>query len=167
MPDFPQGPWFSGQPLSYPVPTPLRYAIDARRKGNVMPYYRCAYPLMRMDLLDAVRDAGVDNLELFDAIVDDPQRTTTHTDFKAVNVLGVAALADLSKTTRHGTRPEALISADIASLTIDEARAADLLMVRLAESVSAVVVDERVKRVVEARGIPGMTFYDPGEWGTL
>ena len=50
------------------------------------------------------------------------------------------------------------------TLTIDAKKAGGILLFRLAESENAIVVHERVKKGVQAAGIPGMTFYDAGEW---
>jgi hypothetical protein len=167
MPDFPQGPWFTGQPITSPIPVPLEYTIDPTRPGLPMPFYRCAYPLMRADLLAALEQAGVDNLQRFPAVVSDPQRGTVYTDYSAINVIGVAAVADLARSARAGIRDGALLAVDFTGLVIDPSAAQELLLFRLAEDVSAIVVHERVRRTVESRGVPGMLFYEQGEWGIM
>ena len=56
-----------------------------------------------------------------------------------------------------------LIDADFDSLAID-AKAACFRLFRLAEGVDAIIVDDTVKKEIERRQIPGMTFYEPADW---
>ena len=163
-PFFMRGPWFSGQPIAYPVPQPLAYELDPDYEGELKPFYREAAPIMRRDLLDALAAAGIDNLQLFDAVVTDPKTGQTYTDYKAVNVIGAVSAADMAQSKRMGTGDSTMVDVDFDQLVIDEARPRGTLLFRLAESVGAIVVHDRVKSVIEARGIPGMTFYESGEW---
>jgi hypothetical protein len=57
-----------------------------------------------------------------------------------------------------------MISMDFNSLAIDEAAAGGALLFRLAESVNAIVVHERVRRHLEASGITTLTFIEPEDW---
>jgi hypothetical protein len=163
-PDLPRGPWMTGQRITYDVPTPLTYSLDPDYPGELLPMYKSAAPLMRTDLLVALGDAGVDNLQLFDAILRDPFKRADHKDYKAVNVVGVVAAADLGASQMMGTSDSTLVDVDFQRLVFRENVASDLLLFRLAESVNAIVVHDRVKRHIESAGIPGMTFYASGEW---
>jgi hypothetical protein len=126
--------------------------------------YKSAAPLFREDLLGALVDAGVDNLQLFEAVLRDPQRGAQHANYKAANVVGVVSAADLGRSSMMGTTDSTLLDADFDRLVFRNDAPTDLLLFRLAESVNAIVVHERVKRAVEQRAIPGMTFYASGEW---
>jgi hypothetical protein len=163
-PDLPRGPWMTGQRITYDVPTPLVYGLDPDYPGELLAMYKSAAPLMRADLLAALSDAGVDNLQLFDAVLRDPLKGTEHKDYKAVNVVGVVAAADLGASQMMGTSDSTLIDADFHRLAFREDVPTDLLLFRLAESVNAIVVHDRVKRRIESAGIPGMTFYASNEW---
>jgi hypothetical protein len=163
-PDLPRGPWMTGQLITYAVPSPLVYSLDAAYPGDLLPMYRSSAPLMREDLLDALAAAGVDNLQLFDVVLHDPQRGSAHTNYKAVNILGLVSAADLGRSTMMGTTDSTLIDADFDKLVLKARIWTDLLLFRLAESVNAIVVHDRVKRHVESENISGMTFYASGEW---
>jgi hypothetical protein len=163
-PFFMRGPWFNGQPITYAVPQPLQYELDPEYEGELKPFYREAAPIMRKDLLEALTAAGIDNLQLFDAVVVDPATGKTYGDYKAVNVIGAVSAADMAQSKRMGAGDSTMVDVDFDSLVIDEARPRGMLLFRLAESVGAIVVHDRVKAVVESRGIPGMTFYEQGEW---
>lgn len=160
----PRGPWYRGQEITYKVKVPLRYELHPGYPGQLLPMYKSAAPLMREDLLKALASSGVDNLQLFDAILKDPKAKVEHTNYKAVNVIGLVAAADLSKSTAMKLPSPELFGTTFDSLAIDEKKAGGLLLFRLAESASAIVVHERVKAGIEAAGVPGMTFYESGEW---
>ena len=68
----------------------------------------------------------------------------------------------MSKSKATGGGP--LIDVDFESVTIDETKARDLLLFRLAECVSGIVVHERVKSLSERRGVVGLDFVRPEDW---
>jgi hypothetical protein len=163
-PNLPSGPWFTGRPIDPPRTLPLEYALDPDYPGKLRPFYPAAAPLMREDLLAALAEAGVDNLQAFAALLHDPAAGTTHTNYKAVNIIGIVAAADMGQSVMMGTSDSTLIDADFESLVIDDAKPRGALLFRLAESASAIVVHDTVKQMIEARVVPGMVFYGPGEW---
>jgi hypothetical protein len=162
--DVPGGPWFDGQPLKIRVPEPVVFAVDPDYPGDLKPFYKGAVPLMRDDLLKSLTEAGVDNLQLFPAVVRDKKKKTEYTNFKVFNVLGVISAANMGESTLMGTSGSTKINVDFDSLVLDESKIGGALLFRLAESVSAIVVHKKVKAHIEASKIPGMTFYGPGEW---
>jgi len=158
-------PWFHGGRLAESFPVPLVYTLDPTRPGNLKAmYYDTAYPLMRDDLIEALHAAGVDNLQLFPAVIKDPATGAEHTNYKAFNIVGVAAAADMAKSVRMPTTDSTMIDVDFESLAIDEKKASTFRLFRLAESVNAIMVDDVVKGEVKRRGIPGMVFYKPENW---
>ena len=126
--------------------------------------YEDAIPIMRDELIRALQKAGVDNLEFFPAVLQDPGQGKEYDNFKAFNVVGLVACADPEASVLMGTSNSTRIDVDFESLVIDETKTGGALLFRLAESVSAVVVHEKVKTEVEASGIEGMIFLGPGEW---
>lgn len=164
VPRLPGGPWMKGKPIAIDVPVPLVYTLDASRPGNLKAMYDKAIPLLRDDLVEALREAGVDNLECFAAVIRDTRAGKEYANYKAVNIVGVLACADMDRSEVLGGVDSRLIDVDFAGLVMDEAKAAGALLFRLAEAVNAIVVDEKVKQRVLDRGIPGMVFYGPGEW---
>lgn len=158
-------PWLHGGLISGGFTSPLVYTLDASRPGNLMAMYDdVRYPLMRDDLIDALQSLGVDNLQLFDAVVRDPATGSEYTNYKAFNIVGVVSAADMDRSVLMGTSDSRMIDVDFESLTIDENKAKGFRLFRLAESVNAIIVDEAVRDEIERRGIPGMVFYDPADW---
>ncbi|WP_371877633.1 imm11 family protein [Pyxidicoccus parkwayensis] len=164
-PKLPGGPWFTGARIRIQVPQPLQYTLSSTYRGTPKAFYGPGVPLIRNDLLGALREAGVDNFELFDAVVKDPVTGQELHDYKAFNVLGLVAAADMDKSRRAPINPDSeMIDVFFDSLVIDPSKSQGLLMFRLAQSVNAIIVHEQVKQAVEKRGIPGMVFYKPEDW---
>ena len=59
-----------------------------------------------------------------------------------------------------------MVSASFDRVALDTAKIGGLLMFRLAEAVSTIVVHVSVKERIEAAGIDTLTFYVPGDWTT-
>lgn len=158
-------PWVLGRPIVAQVPQPLVYRLDPARGGNLCAMYDdCSHPLMRDDLIAALQAVGVDNIQYFDAMIVDPATGHEHRNYKAFNVIGLVAAADLKKSVLAGTSDSTYIDVEFDRLAIDEAKAAPFRLFRLAENATTIIVDEAVKREVERRAIPGMEFYEPGDW---
>ncbi len=157
--------WIDGAPVGFDVPQPIVYELDPLYSGNPQALYDAQpVPVMRLDLLDALIHVGVKNLELFDAVLLDTETGKEYKDYKAFNIVGRVSAADLDGSVRMGVSDRTTISADFESLAIDESKAGGLLLFRLAENLSAIVVDEKIKNEVERRKIPGIFFYPSGEW---
>jgi len=163
-PGLEDAPWNHGGMIDQDFNLPLTYVLRAK-PGNLKSMYEAmAFPIMSDDLVEALQAAGVDNLQLFDAVVEDPRTGTVHKNYKAFNVVGVVAAADMDRSVMMGTTASRMIDADFESLAIDDAKAAPFKLFRLAESVSAIIVSGEVRAEIERRAIPGMEFYEPENW---
>ncbi len=157
--------WIDGAPVGFDVPQPIVFELDPDSPGNPKVLYSDEpVPAMRLDLLECLLHVGVKNLELFDAVLLDTETGKEYKDYKAFNIVGRVSAADLERSSRMGVSDRSTISADFDSLVIDESKAGGLLLFRLAENLSAIVVDEKIKNEVERRKIPGLFFYASGEW---
>jgi hypothetical protein len=157
------GPWMDGRIITEAVPNPMRFEVRPEYPGTLKPMYEGAVLLMRDDLIEVLREVGVDNLQLFPSVVADETKKLELTSYKAVNIVGTIACADMGSSALMGTSDSEMIDVDFDSLVIDEERAGGALLFRLAEAVSAIIVHDQVRRRVAER-IEGMTFYGPGEW---
>src|SRR6266480_2658735 len=161
-PDVPEAPWMTGRLLVVPVPEPLEYRIDPEYPGPPKPMYQGSVPVMRDDLVDSLRECGVDNLQLFRAVIRDPRDGSEHSNYKAFNIVGVVSCADMGQSVLMGTSSSRMIDVDFEGLVIDEARTGGALLSRLAEAVISIVVHDKVKNQLQANGIPGIAFYGGG-----
>lgn len=163
-PDF-RGNWRTGAQLTKTVPQPLLYTLDVDYPGTPKAMYgEKAIPVMRDDVVAVLKGCGVDNVQFFDAALHDPAKGHTYTNYKAYNIVGLIASADMSASTLMGTSDSRMLDTDFDSLVLDPAKPRGALMFRLAENVSAIVVHAQVRAAIEASGISGFSFFGPGEW---
>ena len=155
--------WNLGRRFTVPIPTPIEVRLDPEQPGLLLPMFERSILLLRDDVIGTLTATGVDNLDLYPAIVFDPATGERHEDYKAVNIIGAVRAADLSQSiyTAHGDPP--LIDTDFDKLVIDEAKAHGLPLFRLAECVSAKVIHARVKEALQ-RHHAHFDFVEPEDW---
>jgi hypothetical protein len=159
--------WMGGQRFQKPPREPVVAKIrPGHESGDVLHYFGTA-SLMSDELYGTLREAGVDNIDGYEAVIRSETGAVEHRGFKAFNILGIVRAADLGETRFRDGSGSRLIDANIDSLAIDPKKAQGLLMFRLAEYVGAVIVHARVKRAVEAKGLPNVRFQEPAEFLSL
>lgn len=166
-PRLPGGPWYHGQKLGITFDLPLQYELASDHPDAVIKMLYCnkAIPVMHNSMVEALQTAGVDNLELFPAAITNPDTAQVHHDYQAFNVVGLIAAADLEKSIiNYPKNSTPHLDGFFEELHINEAKTGDLHLFRLEESCDAICVSEAVKEAIEARGIPGIIFYESGEW---
>ena len=164
-PDLMEGTWMTGQPLRHELVLPLEYGVDPAYPGRPPSLNsQLAAPVLSLSLLRVLQSAGVDNLQVFEAIVRDPGNGATYDDFRAVNVVGLVRAANMFESKVVPGSELTLLDVDFEALVVDEAKTRGLLLFRLAEAVNAIVVHEAVKQAVEDAGFEDVGFYGPGEW---
>jgi hypothetical protein len=160
------GAWITGERLEVDVPQPLEFELDPLVPGEMPVFFKTGnIPLMREDLVLRLQELGVDNIDAYSATIRDPQTGQAWTDYKAVNIVGVVAAADLSQSKFVAADPP-IIDVLFDKLVIDESKVHGLLLFRLAQNLSAVVADERIRRAIASdRGrFPHMVFIKPEDW---
>lgn len=175
-PDLPSALWYRGALVAEKIADPLVYMLDPDCPGHLKPLYdELGAPLIRQDLLDVLISAGVDNLQVFPAVVWDPKSGVPHRMYRTFNVVGVVSAADMDQSRvladgdpenpvpDENTSERPMIDGEFDSLVVDESRASGMLLFRLAESVTTIVVHANVRRRIEESGIEGIEFYGPDE----
>jgi len=121
---------------------PFRFSYS----GTLCDYYsgEC---LMSRALVDALREAGVDNIEVFPAVLVDSSTAEEREDYCVVNVVGKVAAADMKQSDGISLGDKQVFT----KLTVDAKKAKDLLMFRLAESLVDIIVHEKVAKAIAAR----------------
>lgn len=152
------------------VESPFEYILKkinpySEDHGPYLPaYLRDAYPLFRVDLINALKECGVDNLQVFDVKVLDPETGDYLENYRAVNIVGLMAVADMeqSDATVHHNPP--LLDVEFDNLVIDESKAKGILMFRLAEASGTIMVHENVRDCLIAKGFDkDISFFEPSE----
>jgi hypothetical protein len=155
--------WITGRRIDVPVPTPFEVDLDTSEGDALVPMFEMGVLMLTQEMIAALEGAGVDNLDTYDAIIHDRAQGIQHTGYKAVNIIGVVACADLGAS-RYEAFGRPVIDVDFDSLVIDEKRIRGPLMFRLAECVTGIVIHERVKQRLEQAGVPYLYYLTPQEW---
>jgi hypothetical protein len=121
-------------------------------------------PILSDKLLDVLRAAGVSNLDVYEAVIQSADGQVSLKGWKAFNLIGLVAGADLSQTRFTPGQPSRFLDASIDGLALDPAKISGLRMFRLAENTSAIVVHRAVKAAVEAAGIAHIQFLKPADF---
>jgi hypothetical protein len=134
--------WRKGTVLALPGEGIPVFRILPGEEGLLPPYIDEAVPVMSSELLQALRSAGVDNLQVFDVAIHELASGTVHRSHKAVNVLGLVSCVDADAPNAAALYP-----------AVDSRRARDLPFFRLAEQPDRIVVHRRVKGRIEAQNV--------------
>ena len=163
-PDNPRRAWAMGSRFRVAPPEPVRAEVKKGYGGNMAEFWDDPVPLMTQRLYAALVKSGVSNVDTYAAEIFDPHTSETHRNYVAFNIIGAVAAADLNNSVFDASSPERIISVDFDSVAISGEAARAALLFRLAESVNAIVVHERVKAALESEGIDTLTFIRPEEW---
>jgi len=156
--------WWAGKPFQHPPEQPIvADIIPGNEQGELLDYFNTS-SLMSKAFHEALLEAGVDNLDVYDAVLQSEDGTIIHRGYKAFNVIGLVRAANLAETVFHSPDSSRLIDASIDHLVIDGDKPRGLKLFRLAENVGAVLVHEDVKRVLESKAFPHLRFLEPHEF---
>jgi hypothetical protein len=156
--------WLIGQRFKTQPKLPVVALIQTGyEESELLPYFGTP-PVMSAEFHAALLEAGVDNLDVYDAVLRSEDGSVEHRGFKAFNAIGLVSATDFAATEFSTRSASRFLDASIDSLAIDPGKAKGLLMFRLAEFVSAIIVHDRVKRVLEAKGFPHIVFRDPADF---
>jgi hypothetical protein len=159
--------WWRGAVITMPVPDPLEFTLDPYTSSSpdedqyMAVFIETRPPVWRDDFIQALRDLNVYNFDLYNVAITDPDDGSIHTNYKAVNILGLVAAADMDKSvyTVHDGIP--LIDVDFDELVIDEKKTKGIRMFRLAESTNAILVHESLRDALLEKGFGSdLAFYD-------
>ncbi|WBF94093.1 hypothetical protein LIX31_14165 [Leptospira kirschneri] len=102
-------------------------------------------------LIEAFREAGVDNLELYQAVIDETRTGRKYEDYSAVNIIGLVTSTNPQKSFEPILGNQSSGAGWFKGILIAPEQAQGLLLFRLAESVDLVIVHRCVKEVVEKK----------------
>ncbi len=159
----PRDNWMLARPFSVPVQEPVEVTVvPDNEEGILLPFYGVPQ-IMRTDVLKVLVDVGVNNIDVYKAVLRREDGTLVSDDYVAYNILGAVRATDLPGTKFAAENPSRMIDASIQNLTVTEESARGLLLFRLAESIRLIVVHEKVKKAMEASAIPYIVFLGEGD----
>ena len=162
--DYPQSEhaWLVGERFFTPPVEPMRCVLRSGGSRVLPDLYLSSIPLFSERLLKGLRAAGVDNLEDYRAQLYDPDTDTTLGAYRAVNVIGKVQCVDMEHSEFEPTSAAPML--ELTRLAIDDAKAGDALLFRLAENPLFIIVGQRIKDAfqnVEMSGLAIASFDEP------
>ncbi len=155
--------WLSGGPLEAALPEPLEFQLGPYGT-DITDFFPPAIPLMSSRMLKALAEAGVDNIESYSAVLLDKDGNVVPEEFRAINIIGRIACADLDASECEYDDPDDPIGVDFDSLVIDEDRAMGQLFFRLHEAANGIVVHDSIRQAIEKLQFRGIVFVKPEDW---
>ena len=154
--------FISGAIITDSLPTPLIFATRHSEKEQPQGLHGMVVPVMSNSFINALRDAGIANLQCFPAEIRSTVDETIWKNYQAVNIIGKIACADLtaSQSTHIMDRPGNDTTPLVAfeDLKVDPSRVGDALLFRLAESPGVILIAESVVKHLRS-------IHSDNEWG--
>lgn len=127
--------------ITVPVPEPVEFLVDHTSKHPPTDFVTSYMPVFSDRLVQAFRNAGVTNIQMFKSILRNPDTGETWDAYQVINVLGEVACADLDNSVYDD--PEGM-AYEFEKLVIDTDRADGALLFRLAECKHMIIVNDSV-----------------------
>ena len=150
--------WFRGKNFTDPVPFMdvkflHNHPAETSMSDFIAPFMsQCGCYFFRDDLIAALEAFGVNNLDKYPVSITDPDDGRVYTNYKAVNIIGVVSAADMSKSKYELSDGIPLIDVAFDELVLKENEIQNLLMFRLAESLTTILVHESVRNYLIEKG---------------
>lgn len=123
--------------------------------------------IMSKRLRDVLGKAGIDNIQYYPAVLKNITNNQRY-DYYVYNIIGSVSAMNLKESDYELYRGESTTpSTSIHKLVLDETKVNRLLLFRLAENVSTVIVHERVKQQIESANINTIKFIKPEEYSQI
>lgn len=149
--------WLTGSQWREPVPDPI--VVRVENSGHLLPFYDDPVPAIKADLLRRMHSAGVSNLDDYPLLVRGPSTGDECSDYRAVNVIGVIAAVDPTRSEGAPLGENESLGKFYDRIVIDEAKTLGALCFRLQEDLSCWVVAEPVKQaMMEHDDVRGIEF---------
>lgn len=142
-----------------PNPVEIEFQAFQNYKGPPRELMDLGIPLMSKRLADVLVQAGVDNLELFPAVLRNASTGQMY-DYYVYNLLGLVPAVDVPMPPSpdlQGSKLETFMDASMNMLT-DESKVGGYRMFRLAEYVTVIVVHYTIQDAIESAGIDTLKF---------
>ena len=134
-----------GVPIDQPLEDPIVFTTKATKGDTIPDFWNTAMPAVSQRFVDLWEGAGVDNLQKFPAIVKSINDGTVWDGYYAVNILGIVKCADLSLSEYDEIFPG---NYSFDTLAIDASLAKGLLIFRLHESPSTILIHKSVGKYI-------------------
>ena len=164
MPDLPEedeDDWMFGQPFTVEPEQPIFVDIREDQENlKRLSFYKNP-PVATKAFVDALVEAGVDNIATYDVVLTSQTDPSITIDgYKAINIIGLVKAAGPGTVYLTDSR---IGDACMKNVELEPRSIKGLYMFRLAQSMRTIVVHEKVKQCLEARGFEDLIFTEPGD----
>lgn len=156
--------WTIGEKFRQPPAIPVVVRIRDGYEEAELRSFLSVPPILSKKLYEILVKAGVDNLEVFDAVLTSRDGKVAIEGFKAFNLVGLFSMADLKKSKFSPGNSSREIDASFDKLVFDPNKKPSHLMFRLEEYTSAVVVHKSIRQAIEEAGITHIKFIEASEF---
>ena len=144
--------WLRGKRM--PNPGPLRLPLSAS-SGDLRPdLIGTLLTLFSDDLKNALLAFGIDNVDYVPVQLQHPRSQELESGYWLSNVIGLVECVDLSRSVIE-PRPSGT-KGSLLSFHVDPDRAAGLHLFRLVEDPTLIVIDEPLRRFLQAQDLAGV-----------
>jgi hypothetical protein len=160
--------WSTGHRFTVPIESVIEVNVipEGGYRGPPKEMKDANLLLMSDRLVSALRAAGVDNIDVYRALLRNVATGETYA-YQAVNIIGVIAAADLARSEWASYDGEPLFDTSFESLALNENALAGALLCRLAENTGTILIHEKVRDRILASGIDTLNFIEPEDWMQL
>lgn len=120
-------------------------------------------PLMSARLKAAIEGAGVDNIDYHPVTLRNSATAATY-PYYAFNLIGLVSATDFRKSVLESYDGDFKGDSAIKHLVLDPSKTGALLMFRLAEKFSTILIHARVREAIERAGIDTLRFTKPEDF---
>ncbi len=160
--EFDEGESIQGQ--RFPM---LRFIMDKdTRRGRMTDHISItAFPgeIFSNKAVELLKAMNIENIELIDFEIYDPEQDKIYDDYKVVNIVGVVDCVDLDRSNLRFYQSGNIKF--IRKLALDESKIPEEVKIfRLEKFKLLIVVHDDIKKAFEAAGITGCVFYHPEDY---
>ncbi|PUA27887.1 MAG: hypothetical protein B0W54_15320 [Cellvibrio sp. 79] len=137
-----------GRLITQSLVLPIVYTTNGKSGDEVRDFLDTSYPLMSKRFVELLRAGGVDNLQLFPAVIKSEVDGSVWEDYYAVNVLGLIACADMDNSDYDEIMPGHYRFRELA---IQAEKANDALLFRLQEDATIMVIQKSVGQFIRSQ----------------
>lgn len=161
LPDDDEDDWMFGQPFSVEPQQPIFVSIREDQENLTRLNFYKDPPVATDAFVDALEEAGVDNIVIYDVVLRSRSNPSiTIGGYKAINIIGLVKAVGPETIYLTDSR---MGDASMENVELEPNAIKGLYMFRLAESMRTIVVHEKVKKHLEAKGFNDLIFTEPGD----
>lgn len=143
--------FFAGRRFEPDFESPVTFDLDTDIEGRRMPtFFTVPAFVAQREFASVLSSAGVDNIDIYPARIDDPETGATFTEYVLINIIGSLSVADLSASEVSELGPGMRM---IDKIVLKDRAPREVQMFRLAEDPLKIIVSDAVATAVRSASL--------------